>query len=104
MSSASPAAGFRKMQSFVEYNLTLRKNMNSLTLASYILLAVNHGRERNLETEAVLKQSDAQSGAVLRAVDTKVIERQCPRVWVEGFQFGDWCDWRLQNAYQRYSY
>jgi hypothetical protein len=68
------------MQSFVEYNLTLRKNMNSLTLASYILLAVNHGRERNLETEAVLKQNDAQRGAVLRAIDTKIIERHCLRV------------------------
>jgi hypothetical protein len=34
------------MQSLVEYNLTLQKNMNSFTLTNYILLSANHGRER----------------------------------------------------------
>jgi hypothetical protein len=67
------------MRSFVEYNLTPQKNMNSFTLTNYILLPANHGRERNLETEAVLKQNDATGGAVLRAIDTKIIERQCLR-------------------------
>jgi hypothetical protein len=43
------------------------------------LLSANHGRERNLETKAVLKQNDAAGGAVLRAIDTKIIERQCLR-------------------------
>jgi hypothetical protein len=36
------------------------------------LPAANHGRERNLETEAVMKQNDAQRGAVLRAIDRKL--------------------------------
>jgi hypothetical protein len=34
------------MQSFVEYNLALQENMNSFTLTNYILLSVNHDRER----------------------------------------------------------
>jgi hypothetical protein len=52
---------------------------HKLYFANYILLATNHGRERDLETKVVLKQNDAAGGAVLRAIDTKIIERQCLR-------------------------
>jgi hypothetical protein len=71
--------GFRKMQWFVEYNFTLQKSMNSFTLTNYILHPADNRGERNLELEAILKQNDAAGGAVLRTIDTKIIERQCPR-------------------------
>jgi hypothetical protein len=73
------------MQSFVEYNLTLQKNMSSFTLTNYILHPADNGRERNLERKTVLKQNDAAGGAVLRAIGTKIIERQCLRAWDRRF-------------------
>jgi len=59
--------------------------MNPFTLTNYILHPADNGHERNLETEAVFKQNDAAGGAVLRAIDTKIIERQCLRVWDRRF-------------------
>jgi hypothetical protein len=68
------------MQWFVEYNFTLQKSMNSFTLTNYILYPADNGGERNLELESILKQNGAAGGAALRAIDTKIIERQRPRV------------------------
>jgi hypothetical protein len=67
------------MQWFVEYNFTLQKSMNSFTLTNYILYPADNRGERNLELESILKQNGAAGGAALRAIDTKIIERQCPR-------------------------